>query len=204
MSAHALALRAAIWFGLAVLLTWPVAATPSAVLIGHPDVDVWNHAWGYWYVATELGSLSIPEYIFPVLSVQFAGGFFTALGERQEAGELNPDELTFWNNVVVGSAEGGALLEDAAEAAGTGLPGSLAGSIDAVQRSALQDPFEENERRRAIAEAAAELEDCQALMLAQHTMGPARHLVKEVPGRQILTSPDAAALKLKRLVTEQT
>jgi hypothetical protein len=105
-----------------------------------------------------LGSLSIPEYIFPVLSVQFAGGFFTALGERQEAGELYPHELTFWNDVVVGSAEGGALLEDAAAAAGTGLPGGLAGSIDAVQRSALQDPFEENERRRAIAEAAAEAE----------------------------------------------
>ncbi|MEH6820021.1 hypothetical protein [Dietzia psychralcaliphila] len=105
-----------------------------------------------------LGSLSIPEYIFPVLSVQFAGGFFTALAERQEAGELYPHELTFWNDVVVGSAEAGAFLEDAATDAGTELPGGLAGSIDAVQRSALQDPFEDNERRRAIAEAAAEAE----------------------------------------------
>ncbi|MGF0225799.1 hypothetical protein ACQR3Q_08455 [Dietzia natronolimnaea] len=105
-----------------------------------------------------LGSLSIPEYIFPVLSVQFAGGFFAALAERQEAGELYPHELTFWNDVVVGSAEAGGFLEDAAADAGTELPGALAGSIDAVQRSALQDPFEENERRRAIAEAAAEAE----------------------------------------------
>ncbi|MFN3601609.1 MAG: hypothetical protein ACK4UY_09500 [Dietzia sp.] len=105
-----------------------------------------------------LGSLSIPEYIFPVLSVQFAGGFFTALAERQEAGELYPHELTFWHDVVVGSAEAGAYLEDAAAEAGTELPGGLAGSIDAVQRSALQDPFEDNERRRAIAEAAAEAE----------------------------------------------
>jgi hypothetical protein len=52
-----------------------------------------------------------------------------------------------------------------------------------------------------IAATAATLEDCQALMLAQHTMGPARRLVNHVPGRRILTSPDAAALKLKRLIT---
>lgn len=52
-----------------------------------------------------------------------------------------------------------------------------------------------------IAEAAAELQDCEALMLAQHSMGPARRLVSNVSRRQVLTSPDAAALKLKRLVS---
>lgn len=105
-----------------------------------------------------LGSIAIPEYVFPILSLQLAGGFFLAMGERQEAGELYPHELTFWHDVVVGSAQGGALLEDAAAAAGTELPGGLAGSIDAVQISALEDPFEENERRRTLAEAAAEAE----------------------------------------------
>ena len=89
-----------------------------------------------------LGSIAIPEYIFPVLSVQFAGGFFTALGERQQAGELYPHELDFWHGLVEGSAEGGALLTDAADAAGTELPGALAGSIEAVQIAALQDPYE--------------------------------------------------------------
>ena len=107
-----------------------------------------------------IGSLAVPEYAIGLLGVQFLGGYFTALGERQDAGELYPHELTFWNDVVVGSATGGALLEDAAAATGTGLPGALAGSIDAVQRSALEDPFEANERRRlaAEAEAAAETE----------------------------------------------
>ena len=52
-----------------------------------------------------------------------------------------------------------------------------------------------------VAEAAAELEDCQALMLAQHSMGRARHLIADVEGRQVLTSPDTAALKLKHLLT---
>ena len=51
-----------------------------------------------------------------------------------------------------------------------------------------------------VAEAATELEDCEALMLAQHSMGPARRLINTVPGRQVLTSPDTAVLKLKRLV----
>ena len=106
-----------------------------------------------------LGSLAIPEYAIAVLGVQFLGGYFTALGERQEVGELYPHEIDFWNDVVVGSATGGALLEDAAAQAGTQLPGGLAGSIDAVQRSALEDPFEANERRRAEAEAAAEAEE---------------------------------------------
>lgn len=105
-----------------------------------------------------LGSISIPEYIFPVLSVQFAGGFFTALGERQDAGELYPHELDFWHGVVEGSAEGGALLTDAAADADVDLPGGLAGSIEAVQIAALEDPHEGNERRRAAAEAAAEAE----------------------------------------------
>ncbi|MBB1024363.1 hypothetical protein G6019_07945, partial [Dietzia sp. DQ12-76] len=79
-----------------------------------------------------LGSLSIPEYLFPVLSVQLAGGYFAAMAERQEAGELYPHELSFWHDVVVGSAEAGGALEDAAAGAGTELPGGLAGSIDAV------------------------------------------------------------------------
>ena len=105
-----------------------------------------------------LGSLAIPESVFPILSVQFAGGFFTALGERQEAGELYPHELDFWHGVVEGSADGGAVLEDAAVDSGSELPGALAGSIDAVQIAALEDPYEANERRRAEAEVAAEAE----------------------------------------------
>lgn len=108
-----------------------------------------------------LGSIAIPEYIFPVLGVQLAGGYFAALAERQEAGELDAQELDFWHGLVEGSAEGGALLTDAAGATGTELPGALAGSIEAVRVAALQDPYEENDRRRAEAEAAAAAEDAE-------------------------------------------
>ena len=105
-----------------------------------------------------LGSVAVPEYVLPMLSVQFAGGYFTAMGERQQAAELHPHELTFWHDVVGGSAEAGTALEDTADAAGAELPGGLAGSIDAVQISALEDPFEEQEKLKAELEAEAAAE----------------------------------------------
>ena len=52
-----------------------------------------------------------------------------------------------------------------------------------------------------VAEAAGELVDCDALMLAQHTMGPARQKLAGAAGRTILASPETAAVKLKRLLT---
>ena len=51
-----------------------------------------------------------------------------------------------------------------------------------------------------VAAAAAELKGCDALLLAQHSMGPVRQRIADVPGRQVLTSPDTAALKLKELI----
>lgn len=52
-----------------------------------------------------------------------------------------------------------------------------------------------------IAQAADAMTDCDALMLGQHSMGPARKLMADVAGRQILSSPDTAAAKLKELLT---
>ena len=46
--------------GLAVLVTatvWPRATTR---LLGHPDVDVWNHAWGPWWWWTSLSQGQLP------------------------------------------------------------------------------------------------------------------------------------------------
>lgn len=53
-----------------------------------------------------------------------------------------------------------------------------------------------------IAEAADSLMDCEVLLLAQHSMEPARKLIAQVAGRTLLTSPDTAARKLKQLVSE--
>lgn len=102
-----------------------------------------------------LGSVVIPEYVFALLGVQFVGIVTAEMGARQEAGLLTQDELNFWHGVVEGSAQGGAMVEDAAAAAGAELPAPLTGSIDAVQIAAESDPHVENENRRIEAEAAA-------------------------------------------------
>ena len=38
-------------FALAIVLTWPVILSPADLLVGHPGNDIWNHVWGYWWVA---------------------------------------------------------------------------------------------------------------------------------------------------------
>ena len=53
-----------------------------------------------------------------------------------------------------------------------------------------------------IAACAADFHDCDALLLAQHSMGSAREAIKDVPGCKILTSPETAVLKLRQLLTE--
>ena len=40
--------------GLALIQVMPVLANPSGLAIGHPNNDVWNHIWGYGFVAQAL------------------------------------------------------------------------------------------------------------------------------------------------------
>lgn len=44
---------------LGLLVTFPMVTRPGE-LLGNPDVDVWNHAWGPWWWATELAHGSLP------------------------------------------------------------------------------------------------------------------------------------------------
>ncbi len=46
------------WFAFAAGLTAP--AWLRGELLGHPDVDVWNHVWGLWWWADTLSSGSLP------------------------------------------------------------------------------------------------------------------------------------------------
>ena len=55
-------IAAAVSLALAVALTWPAAISPGAVLIGHPGDDVWNHVWGYAWVADRLGEGALPSH----------------------------------------------------------------------------------------------------------------------------------------------
>jgi len=42
----------------ALVLVFPVPFTGQ--LLGHPEIDVWNHVWGYWFFADSFGSGSLP------------------------------------------------------------------------------------------------------------------------------------------------
>ncbi len=45
---------------LAIIATWPFVTDPGGALLGHPGNDVWNHVWGYWWVAEELKAGRLP------------------------------------------------------------------------------------------------------------------------------------------------
>lgn len=53
-------LAVATTFLLAVLVTWPMVLAPAQACIGHPGNDVWNHIWGYWWVAQEVEAGRFP------------------------------------------------------------------------------------------------------------------------------------------------
>ena len=48
------------WFAFAAFICWPIAFTFQSQLIGDPAIDVWNHAWGYWYVFQHLVQFQLP------------------------------------------------------------------------------------------------------------------------------------------------
>ncbi|APG89110.1 hypothetical protein SAMCCGM7_pC1934 (plasmid) [Sinorhizobium americanum CCGM7] len=69
------------------------------------------------------------------------------------------------------------------------------GAIEAVRAG------DEATHNRLVAEAAAELEGFDAVTLAHFSMARAIHAVREVTAIPVLTSPDAAVAKLRRLLT---
>ena len=52
----------------------------------------------------------------------------------------------------------------------------------------------------AVARAAVDLQDCDAIALAQFSLARAAPLVAAVTGRPVLTTPDTAVRKLRRLL----
>lgn len=53
---------------------------------------------------------------------------------------------------------------------------------------------------RLIAEQAAAMQNCDSLMLGQFSMAPVLAQIPDRPGRRVLSSPDTAVAKLKRLL----
>ena len=53
---------------------------------------------------------------------------------------------------------------------------------------------------RLVARAAKDLRDCDVIALAQYSMAPAADLVAAASGRPVLTTPDSAVAKLKKML----
>jgi len=79
--------------------------------------------------------------------------------------------------------------------AGVSLVSKLAeGALAALDRG------DRAEHDRLIAEAAEDLADCDAIALAQFSMADAAALVAERTGKPVLTTPDGAVRRLRRLL----
>jgi Asp/Glu/hydantoin racemase len=74
------------------------------------------------------------------------------------------------------------------------VPKLAAGALEALDRG------DRAEHDRLVAEASRDLRDCDLIALAQYSMAPAASLVAEASRLPILTTPDSAVLKLKRLL----
>ena len=53
---------------------------------------------------------------------------------------------------------------------------------------------------RLVVEASKDLRDCDLIALAQYSMAPAAEMVAAASGRPVVTTPDSAVLKLKKLL----
>jgi Asp/Glu/hydantoin racemase len=85
------------------------------------------------------------------------------------------------------------------------MPAEFPRSLNVVPKlaegaMAALDRGDRAEHDRLVAEASRDLRDCDLIALAQYSMAPAASLVAETSGRPVLTTPDSAVLKLKRLL----
>ncbi|WP_024507811.1 aspartate/glutamate racemase family protein [Bradyrhizobium sp. ARR65] len=86
------------------------------------------------------------------------------------------------------------------------MPREFPASVEIVPKLAegalaALDRGEREQHDRLVAEAAIDLRGCDVIALAQYSMAPAAPLVAEATGRPVLTTPDSAVEKLKRLLT---
>ena len=74
------------------------------------------------------------------------------------------------------------------------MPKLAEGALAALDRG------DRSEHDRLVVQASTALRDCDVIALAQYSMAPAAGLVAEATGRPVLTTPDSAVAKLKKLL----
>lgn len=74
------------------------------------------------------------------------------------------------------------------------MPKLAEGALAALDRG------DRTEHDRIVVEASRELRDCDLIALAQYSMAPAADAVAKATGKPVLTTPDSAVMKLKRML----
>ncbi|MBI5320808.1 aspartate/glutamate racemase family protein [Bradyrhizobium sp.] len=109
-----------------------------------------------------------------------------------------------------------AMIEQAAKSRRVGLlstfaptlasmPAEFPASVTIVKKLAegaltALDRGDRAEHDRLVVEASQDLRDCDVIALAQYSMAPAAALVARATGRPVLTTPDSAVTKLKKML----
>jgi hypothetical protein len=109
-----------------------------------------------------------------------------------------------------------AMIEQAARARRVGLlstfaptlasmPPEFPASVELVPKLAegalaALDRGDRAEHDRLVVQASKDLRDCDVIALAQYSMAPAADLVAQATGRPVLTTPDSAVTKLKKML----
>src|SRR6185437_6426154 len=121
--------------------------------------------------------------------------------ERAPMPVLKPNEAMIEQAVAKGRRIG--LLSTFAPTLAS-MPREFPASVEIVPKIAegalaALDRGERERHDRLVAEAAKDLRDCDVIALAQYSMAPAAARVADMTGRCVLTTPDSAVAKLKRL-----
>ena len=72
------------WLICAAILLLPTSISIHNHLIGSPEIDVWNHAWGYWFVYQSLSEGILPLEINgkEVMSFEIGNAYKEILNEQ--------------------------------------------------------------------------------------------------------------------------
>ena len=85
------------------------------------------------------------------------------------------------------------------------MPQEFPASVEVVPKLAegalaALDRGDRAEHDRLVAQTSKDLRDCDVIALAQYSMAPAADLVAATSGRPVLTTPDSAVAKLKKML----
>src|SRR5437773_2737868 len=85
------------------------------------------------------------------------------------------------------------------------MPAEFPASVTLVPKLAegalaALDRGDRAEHDRLVVEASKDLRDCDVIALAQYSMAPAADQVAQATGKPVLTTPDSAVLKLKKML----